>query len=378
MKIGIMLRSIGEKGGIAVYATNLLKNLFRIDSKNEYVLLYRYEQDLGRFDQFQNVTEKVLAGAGKLWWDQVSVPRYARRERLDIIFNPKLSIPLFTRCKTVWVMHGGEQFVVPQLFKRLDRIYFTIANRLYAWRADAIITMTSLAATDIVTLMGADPLKTHVIYESYNESCRVMLPTECVAVKRKYELPDDFILFVGGISPLKNFGNLLRAYHRIRAIRTDKLVVVGFKRWRFAGDLKLVQQLGLENDVIFPGFVEDAEIPAFYNLARVLAFPSLYEGFGIPALEAMACGCPVIASRTGCSREVTGDAAVLVDPHDPTNIADAIVRCLDDGNLRKRMREGGLERVKTFSWAKCVRETLQIFESLGRKETERSFPTSAK
>lgn len=364
MRIGVMLRNIGDKGGIVVYTINLLKSLFEIDRKNDYVLMYRYERDRGMLGRFPNVTEEVLAGRSKLWWDQVTVPRFARRAGLDVIYNPKLSIPLFTRSKAVWVMHGGEQAVVPHVFKRLDRMYFTIANRLYARRASAIITMTELAKKDIVDLMGADPHKTHAIHESYNERCRLMSKSETAAVKEKYKLPDEYILFVGGITPLKNFGNLLRAYRRIRDVHKHKLVAVGFKRWKFEGDLKLVEELGIEEDVIFPGFVQDEEVPAFYNLASLFVFPSLYEGFGIPALEAMACGCPVITSRAGCSREVTGDAAVLVDPYDPTNIAEAICRCLSDQVLRKRLTDAGLERVKEFSWSKCAKETLRVFESV--------------
>lgn len=365
MKIGIMLRNIGDKGGIVVYTVNILNSLFRLDAINEYVLMYRFEQDRGRLGRFPNVSEKVLPGKNKLWWDQVTVPRFARREGIDVIYNPKLSIPLFTGSKTVWVMHGGEQAVVPHVFKRLDRMYFTVANRLYARRANAIITMTQLAKNDIVELMGADPRKTYVIHESYNERCGIMQPYETEAVKEKYGLPDRYLLFVGGITPLKNFGNLLRAYREVRDSYPHKLVAVGFKRWKFEGDLELVRTLGLQDDVIFPGFVEDEEIPAFYNMASLFVFPSLYEGFGIPALEAMACGCPVITSRTGCSREVTGDAAMLVDPYDPTDIAQAIGRCLSDERERARMREAGIERVKKFSWDKCARQTLRVFESVG-------------
>ena len=363
-----MLRNMGERGGIVVYATNLLKKLFTMDLANDYTLMYRFRDDAGKLGKYDNVKEIVLPAPNKFWWDQITVPWFARRAGLDLIYNPKLSIPILTRCRTVWVMHGGAQFVVPQVFKRLDRIYFSIANRLYAKRADAIITMTQLGANDIIQLMGAAPKKTHVIHESYNEYCRVLNPSELEVVKRKYKLPEKFILFVGGISPLKNFGRLLQAYQEIKPRISHKLVAVGFHRWKYSKDLALIEKLGLQSDVVFPGFVEDHEIPAFYNLAELFVLPSIYEGFGIPALEAMACGCPVVASRTGCSREVAGDAAILVDPLNPHDIASAIKETLSNPMIRKRLIECGLKRCKEFNWEKCARETLTIFQKLAPKE----------
>jgi glycosyltransferase involved in cell wall biosynthesis len=359
-----MLRNLGEQGGIVVYATNLLKNLFEIDSENEYLLIYRDAKDLGYFGDRPNLKEIVVSAPNKLWWDQISVPRVAKNEQLDLIFNPKLSIPLLTRRKTVWVMHGGAQFTVPHAFKLSDRIYFTIANRLYAKKASAIITMTHIGANDIVRCMGADPEKMNVIYEAYNERCRVMKKEETNAVHKKYSLPEKYILFVGGLTPLKNFGNLLRAYKRVQNIIPHHLVVIGWKRWKFSQDLRVMDELGLSDRVLFKGFVPDEEIPSFYNRAALFAFPSIYEGFGIPALEAMACGCPVIASKTGCSPEVVGDAAVLVDPQDPGMIAAAIRDAIEDSGLRRQLIDAGLKRAKKFSWRKCARQTLSVFDSL--------------
>lgn len=364
MRIGVMLRSIGEPGGIGVYTQNLLKALFRLDQKNQYFLIYRRLDQLGAFVGFGNVTEKVIRAPSKLWWDQVSVPRLAKDEWLDIIFNPKLSVPLLSRSKTILVMHGAEQFVVPQAFKWHDRLYFTIANPLYCKRASAIISMTHLGAKHISQYMGANPEKIHIISEAYNERCRVLNKEEKDVAKRKYALPDRFILFVGGLSPLKNFGNLLRAYAMTRNVLPHKLVVVGFNRFKFTKDLLLVDQLNLRDEVVFMGYVPDEDIPLFYNLADLFALPSLYEGFGIPILEAMACGCPVITSKTGCSPEVAGDAGVLVDPYNPQEIADAMVRVLTNESLKQKLISQGLQRVQDFSWDKCARETLALFESL--------------
>ena len=361
MKIGVMLRHFGQPGGIGVYTANILTALLEIDSTNQYFLLYDSPEHLGGFADFPNVVEKVLRAPNKIWWDQLSVPRYAAAEGLDVIYNPKLSVPLFTRAKTILVMHGAEQFVVPWAFKWYDRAYFKIANRLFCRRASAVIAMTHTGAADIAKHMGADPRRIRVIYEAYNERCAV-LNEDLTDVVNTYALPERFILFVGGLNPIKNLGNVLRAYHKVHQVIPHKLVITGFKRWKYSEDLELVDKLGLRDNVVFTGFVSDDEIPALYNLADLFVFPSLYEGFGIPVLEAMACGCPVIASRTGCSPEVAGGAAVLVDPYDPDEIADAIKDVLGNESLRRTLVEKGLHRARDFNWGKSAGETLALFD----------------
>ena len=362
MKIAVMLRNLGEKGGIVVYARNLLDQILRQDTKNEYVFLYRYAEDIGRFGTRSNLSEVVIPARSKLWWDQVCVPIYAIKNNIDLIYNPKLSIPLVHNKKCVWVMHGGAQVVVPHLFQWHDRLYFKIANRLYSHRADAIITMTQLGADDLVRLMGVDRKKLYVTHEGYNPLCKVVSPDK--KLMQKYSINNKYILFVGGIAPVKNFGNLLRAFRLIAEQYPYDLVVVGFKRWRYEEDLRFVEELGLRDRVKFTGFVPDEEIPHFYNMAELFLFPSIYEGFGIPALEALACGCPVITSKTGCTREVVGDAALLVDPYSPEDIASGMRRILEDDSLKQDLIERGLDRAKNFSWEACASNTIKVFESL--------------
>ena len=364
MRIGVMLRSLGEPGGIGMYTTSILQALFHADQRNHYVLIYKLPQHLGRFSSFPNVTEHVVSAPNKLWWDQIAVPRFAKAHGLHVIYNPKLSVPLLTRCKTVLVMHGADQFAAPHTFKWQDRIYFTIANRLYCKRASAIIAMTHTGAKDIVRYMGADPEKIHVIPESYNELCRVVSKEEAEEVRAEYSLPERFILFVGGIEPKKNVKSLLKAFAAVKADIPHKLVLVGFDRWKMSNQLGIMDQLGIREDVVFTGFVPDEVVPAIYNLADLFVFPSLYEGFGMPVLEAMACGCPVITTTTGCSPEVAGDAAVLVDPLRSDKIADWIQRVLGEEMLREELIEKGLKRAKDFSWEKCAKETVSLFESL--------------
>jgi glycosyltransferase involved in cell wall biosynthesis len=226
--------------------------------------------------------------------------------------------------------------------------------------------MSHTAADEIVRYLGADRDKIRVIYPSYNQQCRVLVDTDLDAVKQKYGLPDRFILFVGGLAPLKNLSNLLKAFREVEARLPHKLVIVGFKRWKFKGDVDLIDSLGLRERIVMTGYLPDADLPAVYNLAELFVMPSLYEGFGIPVLEAMACACPVLTTRTGCTPEVVGDAALLVDPRNPLEIADGIRAMLSDDDLRNKLVKKGLERVKQFNWDKCARETLAVFDSVGR------------
>ena len=359
-----MLRHIGAPGGIQTYTRNIVESILDIDDTNDYFLLFSSSEHAGRYAGRPRVVEEVIRASSKLWWDQVCVPRYARANGIDLVFNPKLSIPLLTGSKTILVMHGAEQFAVPWAFQWRDRLYFQIFNRLYCRYASGIIVMTQTGSRDVSSYMGADPEKIRVIYESYNERCRRLDRDETAHVKAKYELPDRYMLFVGGVHRRKNLGNVLRALHRVRNVLPHVLVVVGFVRWGGAQDLALVDELKLQDRVRYVGYVDDKELPAFYNLADLFVFPSFYEGFGMPVLEAMACGCPVITSRTGCSPEVAGGAAMLVDPLDHEEIAESILLVLGDEDTRRSMIASGLERVKFFSWRKCAEQTLDWFRTL--------------
>jgi glycosyltransferase involved in cell wall biosynthesis len=359
-----MLRHLGEPGGIGVYTTNVLETLFALDRDDEYAALYPSPGFLGHFRHFPNVSEHVVRAPSKLLWDQVAVPRFARAQGLDVIYNPKLSVPLFTRCHTVLIIHGVAQFVLPRGWKWWDQLYFTLASRLYCRRATAIIATTHRGARDVATYMRADPGKIRVVNLAYNERCRVLDRAQLGAVKERYSLPDRFILFVGGLEPEKNIGNLFRAYARLRREFPHKLVIASFPRWKYAGDLELLDTLRLRDDVIFTGYLTD-DLPAVYNLADLLLFPSLYEAFGMPVLEAMASACPVVTAKTGSLPEVVGDAARLVDPYDVEDIAAAARRVLSEPALREDLVERGLARVRHFSWERCARETLAVFRTLG-------------
>lgn len=363
MKIGIMLRHINELGGIVVYTKNLIENLLEIDKKNEYVFLYNTYSLMGTYSKYKNVKEVVINIPNKLLWDQIGVPKAVKSEKIDIIFNPKLSIPVFAPSKKVFTLVGLEQFTLPNIFKWYDRIYFCIMTPLFCRRANAIIVMTNTGKKDLIKYLNVNSNKIKVIYGSYHKRFEVKKNIEnLLVIKQKYNLPEKYIFFIGGITPLKNFSNIIKAFKIIKKKVPVRLVVAGFKRWKYAKDIDLINKLNLQNDVINLGFIQDDDLPYLYNLAQCLIFPSLYEGFGIPILEAQACGCPVITSKTGCTPEVSGGAALLVDPYNCEEIAQAIYDILNNRDLREKLIANGLENVKNFSWSKTAEQTLQLFK----------------
>lgn len=363
MKIGIMLRHINELGGVVVYTKNIIENLLDIDKKNEYIFLYNSPSLIGTYSRYKNVKEIVIDIKNKLFWDQIGVPRAAKSEKIDIIFNPKLSISLFAPSKKIFTLHGLEQFALPYVFKWYDHIYFRIMTPLYCRRADAIIVMTNTGKNNLIKYLHTKSNKIEVIYESHHKRFESIKSAEkTLAIKQKYKLPEKYIFFIGGITPLKNFSNIIKAFKMIKNKIPAKLVVCGFKRWKYVKDINLIDKFKLQNDVITLGFVPDDDLPYLYNSAQCLLFPSLYEGFGIPILEAQASGCPVICSKTGCTPEVSGGAALLVNPYNCKEIAQVIYDVLNNKDLREKLIAAGLENVKKFSWPETARQTLELFE----------------
>lgn len=364
-----MLRTIDEKQGIGIYTQNLMDHLLPLDKKNEYILFYRHARFVGRYVRYDHVREKLVRAPNKAIWDQVKIPLEAQREAVDVIFHTKFSVPLATRRKTVMVLHGSEWFVYPKWFKRFDRIYVRIMMRLYCKKASLIISNSDLTKRDFVNILRVNGEKIKTIYLGYDRRFkRIDDDMALKKVRETYRLPEKFILYVGRIHPGKNFGNLIRAFSRIHNYVPQRIVVAGHPRWGYEADYATIGEVGLREKILFKDWVPQEDLAAFYNLADVFVLPSLYEGFGIPVLEAMACGCPVVASNTGNLPEIARGAALLVNPRDPDEIAEAVRRVLTEDSLRIELGEKGILRARGFSWEKCARDTLAVFESLNEGE----------
>jgi glycosyltransferase involved in cell wall biosynthesis len=381
MRIGIMLRHYEQKeGGVKVYTRRLLPLLFSLGAEHHYVLIYQNPKLIGTYAGYSNVEEIALRLPGTVLWDQIGIPWIALEQRLDLIFNPKFTVPLLGGAAKVFVLHGSEWFVIPEHFLWYDRLYLRYAVPRYFHSADAFIAVSNAVKRDAIRYMGVSGSKVAAIPNGFDpQRFRVIEDRDLLAaVARKYSLPDRFILWAGQIESRKNLGRLLQAFARLREEIPHQLVLAGAQRFTFpmaagaARDLQLIQDLGLQDRVHFTGWISHEDLPAIYNLAELFAFPSLYEGFGIPLLEAMACGCPIVTSTTCAPPEVAGSAACLVDPLDIEQIAAGIRMMLTDAQLRETKVRRGLTRVTGYSWERCAREVLALFESLARASTAKS------
>ncbi len=373
MRIGIMLRHFEQKeGGVKLYTRRLLPLLFSMAPQHEFVLVYKNPALIGTYGAYPNVEEIAVRVPGSVLWDQLAIPWVAHRRRLGLIFNPKFTVPVLSRALKVFVLHGSEWFGIPNHFLWYDRLYFERATPFYCRRADALIAVSKATRLDIIEHVGVAPEKITAIHNGYDPELfrRVVDRQRLAAVKHKYALPDRFIMWAGQIESRKNIGRLLRAFSRIAGEISHRLVIVGEQRFSFpmaagaAEDLKLIRVLGLDERVQFTGWIDHDDLPAVYSLADLFAFPSLYEGFGIPLLEAMGCGCPIVTANTCAPPEVVDGAAQLVDPLDVDDIAAGMRKVLADAKLRERLVARGLVRARDFGWELCAERVLGLFESL--------------
>jgi glycosyltransferase involved in cell wall biosynthesis len=269
-------------------------------------------------------------------------------------------------CPSVLTVHDLVFQVYPERHKPLNRWYLRAALPLYCRRADAIICVSEHTKKDLVDLWGIDGEKVHVVYEAADPRFGRRSAEKVAVARARYGLPERYLLVVGTIEPRKNLNRLLDAIALVRQEREDvKLVIVGRLGWLYQGFLDKLEQFEHREAVIRPGFVPDADLPAVYQGAVGTVYPSLYEGFGLPMLESMACGTPVISSRASSLPELGGDAAYYFDPLDVEEMAAALGAVWRDADLRRSMRERGLARASQFSWTRAARETLEVYRSVG-------------
>jgi glycosyltransferase involved in cell wall biosynthesis len=233
---------------------------------------------------------------------------------------------------------------------------------LFCRRASAIIAVSQATKDDLVRLYGLDPAKITVVHEAAAPHFAPASPAQIASARARYSLPDRYVLHVGTIEPRKNLDRLLEAVQRLRAGGEDvQLVIVGSKGWLYHSFFQRLEELALGDAVRLPGYVPDVDLPAVYSGAGLVTVPSLYEGFGLPVLEAMACGAPVVCSNSSSLPEVGGDAARYFEPTDVVAMADAIQTVWRDQTLRGQMRQDGLARAARFSWARAAEETLAVY-----------------
>jgi uncharacterized protein (TIRG00374 family) len=357
-----MVRNFEELGGIAVYTRELLEHLLAVDRTNEYVIFYGSVESIGTYAHFPNVREIHVPCRSKFLWDQAQVATEAERLGIDVMFSPKMSSPLLFRGRKVFAIHGAEQFVYAKEYPLLDRLYVRLFLPWFAKTSSRVIAVSHSAKRDLAAPLGVPPDRIAVTYHGPKEVFLRPIPeAERKRVVAKYGLEQGFLLHVGLVWGAKNFKVFPEVMEILGRRRTTVLAHAGKMRgW-------VRTESSSHGKIRELGFVPDEDLAALYQSADALVFPSLYEGFGIPLLEAMASGCPVITTNWGAMKEVCGDAALLVDSRNPAEIAAAVERLLDSPELRADLVRRGRERAREFSWDKTARDTLAILEGVHRE-----------
>lgn len=364
MRIAIDARKLHDFG-IGTYIRNLLRHLARIDRDTEYVLFCCQQDALVAAQLGENFRAVAEPAPNYSVREQVSVPLRLRRERIDLFHAPHYVLPPLVPCRAVVTIHDCIHLMFPQyLPNRLAHLYARASLWAATYRSDRILTVSETSKRDILRFFKVPPEKIAVIYNAIDERFGVPPREEEVArVRERYQLKDPFVLYAGNIKPHKNLERLIEAFDRVRKAGFDQLtlVIIGDEISKYPRLRRAVHRHKLHKHVRFLGFQPDETLAVFYRLADVFVFPSLYEGFGLPPLEAMASGTPVVTSNVSSLSEVVGDAALLVDPYDPQGIADGMARALSDAALRETLRARGFARVREYSWERSVRRIREIY-----------------
>ena len=312
----------------------------------------------------------------RIVWEQLLLPRAIRVRQVDLLHGLAYALPLVSSCPMVVTIHDLTFYRFPKTLRPSRRLYLRAATRSAVRRAERVIAVSHQTKEELVHFLQVPAEKVDVIHNGVSEAFRPAPPEEVARFRSERGLPPRFILFLGTLEPRKNVVSLLEGFARWRkdsglGMGTDgvKLVVAGAKGWYFKQIFARAEELGLSSELLFPGFLPEKELPWWYRAAECFVYPSLYEGFGLPVLEAMACGTPVITSSVSSLPEVAGSAAITVDPGDTVALADAMGQVLGDAALRADMRQAGLLQAKRFSWDRTALETAAVYRQvLGLEE----------
>jgi len=378
MVIGVDIRVLtrGTRTGIEEYTLNLLSRLFSLDVNVRFKLFYnafnRIKLDCDWL-RLPNVQLMEFSLPNRFVFDPLA--KFAKQPKVDklmggvdVFFAPHFLLsPLSPACRLVMTFHDLSFEYFPEFFPWRKRLWHDFLNpRGRAHQADKIIAVSDSTRDDLVDLYGVTQEKIRVIYSGVGEEFKKVISdkSQLTSVRKKYKLPEKFILYFGTLEPRKNLDGLIRAYEIFRqkngSLSDVKLVIAGSRGWLDKKIFAAAKNSFFQRDIFFSGFVAPADKVYLYNLASLFIYPSFFEGFGFPPLEAMSCGAPVVCSNTSSFPEVVGDSALMVDPYNFGEMAWAMAEVLNDDRLRENMIQRGLEQAKKFNWDKCAKETLEL------------------
>lgn len=380
MKIAIDIRLIGKKrtGDEAVFF-NLVKNLSLLDRANEYILLTdrspEYDallaEEIGKLNLAENFTVVSLRekGVNRYFWNAFVLPKYLRAHPVDILQTQYIT-PFFVpkKIKIITIVHDVSFKAYPELVRKTDLFFLDILIPLSLKRADKIIGVSQFTAHEIIRYYGVDPRKVDWVHNAVGDNFKLEISgNELEEVRKKYNLPQKFILYIGTLQPRKNIPALIEAFVKIPIEKRKdlKLVLAGGRGYNFDQRIeKYIQNYSLQDFVFLPGFIDEKDKPALFKAAHIFCSPSLYEGFGIPILEAMTLGVPTLASNIPPHIELAEDAILFFDAKNPADFSEKLTRLVSDDSLRLQLEKSGQLHAQKFSWQKTAAKMLAIYNDL--------------
>ena len=375
MHIAIDAHSVGAQlGGNETYAVNLIEALAETDQINQYTLFVTKKSAVDRFmDRWTNFKVRRVFPHTPVVRIPLSLSLELRRYPVDVL-HVQYTAPPSAPCPVIATIHDLAFEHLPETFNRRSWMQLRLTVRHTARRAAKIITGSEYSRRDICKTYSIPP--EHIVVTPGAASAHfapVTDETELRKIRQKYGIDSDYILSLGSIQPRKNLGRLIDAYSSLRSLRArsklPKLVIAGKRGWLEREIFRAAERSKFGKDILFVGYVPEPDLPALFSGALVFVYPSYFEGFGLPVLEAMQCGTPVIAGNRTSIPEISGDAALLFDPFDTEAVRDALARMTDDAGLRTSLRQRGLDRANEFNWTKTAELTLQTYREVAKEHT---------
>lgn len=369
MKIALDATALPKKpGGAGNYIINLARALLERDSGHEFIVLcHASDRPLFKLDAQKekclfNVPD--LSRGLRLVWEQVSLPRLLADQRIDVLHSPHYTMPLRAGIPVVVTFHDMTFFLYPEYHTLIKRFFFPMMIRQSAARAAALLAVSESTRKDAIRLLGISPEKISTTLLGFEpQYLHIEDAARLEQTRQKYHLPARFMLHVGTLEPRKNHSNLLKAFDIIAHSNSDiALVLVGGAGWNARQIARQIKTLRHGDRILRLGYADRDDLPALYRLAEVFVYPSIYEGYGLPVLEAMACGTPTITSTVSSMPEIIGDAGLLVSPDDPAELSAAMARLLGNKTLASELTQKAQIRAREFTWGKTAEQTIKIYE----------------
>ena len=374
MRIGIEAQRIfrPKKHGMDIVILEVLKQLQQIQGNNEYVVYAQPDTDANAIKSNCNVNVQLHGPALYPVWEQKHLPIAAEKDKIDLLHCTSNTAPVSTKVPLVVTIHDIiylEKWMITEgsWYQRFGNLYRRWNVPSIAHKAEMIITVSEYERQRIIDGLKINPAKVKAIYNACGSHFTAKRDEAALqAFKKKMSLPERFVLYLGNTDPKKNLPNVMKALGILhqRGKLDFKIVMPDFGKAHLYNILKAQHNEHLMENIVLTGYIPNKELPDLYRLAEVFLYPSLRESFGIPILEAMACGTPVITSNTSAMPEVAGEGAILVDPNEPEQIANELLQLLEDGARRKQAVEYGIKRASMFSWRKTAEEVIQVYHSL--------------